>query len=645
MNDVTMQVERYCPECGVKTMLNNCPVDGEMTLVAKRKEATASDRIGQLIGGRYKINAVIGQGGFGEVYKAQHASTGDQVAIKVLRQDVQGTADVTARFRQEAKTTSKLKHPNTVRVFDFGQMDDGSLYLAMEFLEGRTLTDLFRKEAPLAPKRLVHIACQVLKALSEAHAKGLVHRDLKPDNIFLQSVHGEADFVKVLDFGIAKSVSGDSTADMTSTGAIIGTPRYMSPEQARGQSVDLRTDLYSLAIILHEGLTGVAPFTADSPLTMLLRRVQEDPPRAQDELAVTTPQGVCDAVYRGLARDAEERFSSADDMAAVLQAGLDTPPVQARSFVSRDQLGVGMVTGMAQASPFGGRGGNRNTSSSKVVVQGNDLDDMGATLGEENSQQLKRAMTESQKHGPPAMGPPPKMSMASASSQGVATLIGGPAVAETSAVAHVSYPPAAKSNNLIIGAAAGAIVIAVAIGVVVLKGSGEPAVHVAAKAAEVLPAPAAVVTAPPAAALAAPVAAAAAAPVAALAPAAAPPAAPLAVGAPTAVPAAGDAKVKLQVEPADARLEIDGTQVIGSEARLAAGKHTIKGSKAGFVDEVTQIEVAAGEIHSVKLELKKSLGTAKAGTVAKSGPPKDEKTEKGPKTGDKPKGKDILLID
>ena len=326
---------RACPECGLLTNESTCPHDGEMTLVRQRKVST-DDRIGQVIGGRYKIEKVIGQGGFGAVYRAKHTATGDTIAIKVLRTAVEGQEDVVARFRHEAKTTSRLKHPNTVRVFDFGQMDDGNLFIAMEFLDGQTLTHLQAREGPLEPKRLARIAIQVLKALAEAHSKGLVHRDLKPDNIFLQTVHGEADFVKVLDFGIAKSLTGDQTADLTASGAIVGTPRYMSPEQASGMEVDARTDLYALGLILYEGLTGQTPFVADSPLSMLLRRVAEEPPRVEQSLRLPTPRGVCEVVRRAMARRPQERFSSAEEMAAALQAELDTPTQPAQSVVRID---------------------------------------------------------------------------------------------------------------------------------------------------------------------------------------------------------------------------------------------------------------------------------------------------------------------
>ena len=383
-------MDRVCPECGEQTDEFTCPKDGEMTLVVKKEKP--STLIGTIIGGRYRATEIIGQGGFGAVYKCTHVATGDTLALKVLRTDVEGNADVIARFRQEAKATSRLKHPNTVRVFDFGQMDDGNLFLAMEFLEGRTLTDVMRQDSPLEPKRLVKIALQVLKSLSEAHSRGLVHRDLKPDNIFVQNIHGEPDFVRVLDFGIAKSLSAEKE-DITSTGAVIGTPKYMSPEQARGQSVDQRTDIYSLGVIIYEGLTGTPPFLADTPLAMILRRVTEEPPRVHDCLVKPAPAGLCDAVLRSMSRDPAKRYETADEFAAALEGGLDSPLVE---------VATGGSTAAYSASEIGGVTGDDDTAaydaseisdSSQVAVvttsQGVDIDD--ATT-EATAEQLAEAM-------------------------------------------------------------------------------------------------------------------------------------------------------------------------------------------------------------------------------------------------------------
>lgn len=626
--------QRVCPECGVHTEALNCPVDGEMTLVVAKKEPTAADRVGQLIGGRYKIQAVIGQGGFGAVYRALHTATGDQVAIKVLRTDVQGAQDVVARFRQEAKQTSKLKHPNTVRVFDFGQMDDGNLFLAMEFLEGRTLSELLRKESPLQPERLIHIAVQVLKALSEAHAKGLVHRDLKPDNIFLQTVHGEPDFVKVLDFGIAKSVSGDTAADMTSTGAIIGTPRYMSPEQAKGQGVDLRTDLYSLAIILHEGLAGTTPFLAESPLSMLLRRVQEEPPRVHEELAVATPAGVCDAVLKALGREAAERFANADEMAAALQAGLKTETIAPRALVRPADLGVGHMTGGAMAATGAGK------STGKVVVsQG--ADEIGATLDSSQSEELKIQLRQSAAEGaatagigalPTALQAPPVRGNSGSGAGNAATVAqSAPAGIGLVAGSQGAASPAASTGTvtsrpggLVLGIGAALVATVAVLAVLVLGGKNDDAGGERAAVGPATAAPiqaAGVPTAGEPAGSGGPAAPAPAAAVAAQ-PGLAQPgiAAPAAVPAPAPAPLApapaaaqGTAKLKLIVEPADAAVEIDGTALDGTEAALTPGSHRVRAFKSGFEEETADLQVAAGEVHTLKLELKRSAAGAKPG--------------------------------
>ncbi len=245
--------------------------------VAASPEATAAGLIGTTIHGRYAVQSLIGQGGFGAVYKARHTGTGDTVALKLLRTEQAGSAEAVGRFQREAAATASLRQPHTVRVFDFGQTEGSELFLAMEFLEGKTLAEALERESPMSPERLVHIATQVLKALAEAHSKGIIHRDLKPDNIFLTQIFGEDDFVKVLDFGIAKSLATDDGM-RTATGVIIGTPPYMSPEQARGSGVDHRTDLYSLGCILYEGLTGKVPFQAETVIDTLVRRITSPPP-------------------------------------------------------------------------------------------------------------------------------------------------------------------------------------------------------------------------------------------------------------------------------------------------------------------------------------------------------------------------------
>ncbi|MBM4346132.1 MAG: protein kinase, partial [Deltaproteobacteria bacterium] len=315
-------MQRTCQTCNRQTDQLTCPHDGTPTVVP---DHTISALVGQVVGGRYLVTKLIGEGGFGAVYEAQHQGTGDLVAIKVLRTEQAGSAEMVGRFQQEAAVTASLKQPHTVRVFDFGQTPAGDLYLAMEFLDGHTLTDIATRQAPMGYQRATHIAVQVLKSLAEAHARGLVHRDLKPDNIFVQNVFGEEDFVKVLDFGIAKSlsVSGQSR---TATGVIIGTPPYMSPEQARGSGVDTRTDLYALGCILYELLTGEVPFAAESAMDTLIQRITQPPPRAFGACRAPTPRAVCDVVHTLMATDPAHRYDKAQDVIVALQGAAAQAP-------------------------------------------------------------------------------------------------------------------------------------------------------------------------------------------------------------------------------------------------------------------------------------------------------------------------------
>ncbi|MFT7621555.1 MAG: hypothetical protein ACI9WU_000719 [Myxococcota bacterium] len=206
-----------------------------------------------------------------------------EVALKVLERGVADSDKQVQRFYQEARASSRLQHPNTIRVFDFGRAEDGRLYLAMEYLRGETLTDLLRRNKRLDPRRICRMMKQVCKSLAEAHKVGIVHRDLKPDNMFITDIYGERDFVKVLDFGIAKSTEGDQQESLTQTGFICGTPRYLSPEQAMGKQIDARSDLYSVGVLMFEMLTGEPPFTAATPIALVMKHIHETPPRIQDD--------------------------------------------------------------------------------------------------------------------------------------------------------------------------------------------------------------------------------------------------------------------------------------------------------------------------------------------------------------------------
>ena len=270
-DDATMDYEpqqsgsgsRLCPACGKRSAATTCPEDGTTTV--ELKEAVSTDRyIGRVIDGRFRIDRTIGQGGMGRVYLATQLSLGQRVAVKVILPERESGEIAVQRFHREAKATTRLTSPHVVRVYDFGvDAETSAPYLVMEYLEGKTLAALLRSEGALRPRRAAAIAAQVARALVEAEARSIVHRDIKPDNIFLVANADQPDFVKVMDFGVARSVAGtpDSLASVTHGGNIVGTPAYMSPEQITGKPVDTRSDLYAVGCLIHEMLVGTQPYS------------------------------------------------------------------------------------------------------------------------------------------------------------------------------------------------------------------------------------------------------------------------------------------------------------------------------------------------------------------------------------------------
>ena len=252
-----------------------------------------------LLNGQFRILQKIGTGGMGSVYRASQPAMNREVAIKILHPKLAGRKDLTSRFRREARAMSQLTHPNTVRVFMYGELDDdGSLYIVMEMLDGRNLNQRVRREGPMSTARAIPILIQVCGALQEAHEMGIVHRDLKPENIFLSTQGGIADFPKVLDFGLAKVTERQmqpGSVILTQEGMVFGTPEFMSPEQAQGRTLDARSDIYSLAVILYEVLTGKLPFDAKTPMEYIQKHVTESIiPLSQRRPTARTPRpGKC----------------------------------------------------------------------------------------------------------------------------------------------------------------------------------------------------------------------------------------------------------------------------------------------------------------------------------------------------------------
>jgi beta-lactam-binding protein with PASTA domain/predicted Ser/Thr protein kinase len=273
-----------------------------------------------VIDGRYRVLHRLGSGGMADVYCAEDQQLGRRVALKLLYPRFAEDEEFVERFRREASSAAGLQHPNIVGIFDRGEWD-GTYYIAMEFLEGRTLKQLVREQGALAPDRAVDIATQVLRAARFAHKRGVVHRDIKPHNVILDE-EGRA---KVTDFGIARA----GASDMTETGSIMGTAQYLSPEQAQGQPVSARSDLYSIGVLLYELLTGRVPFDAESPVTIALKQVSEAPvPPSQLNPAISPALEA--VVLRALEKDPGFRFADADEFIAALEAARAEPTVVAR---------------------------------------------------------------------------------------------------------------------------------------------------------------------------------------------------------------------------------------------------------------------------------------------------------------------------
>jgi len=327
-------VNRVCPTCRFEYGGGEvfCPVDAARLVTTSQMGAQPVDPedplIGTLLAGRYEVKRRIGEGGMGLVYEGKHRDIDKPVAIKVLRNDLSRRPDVVARFRQEAKSASRIGHENIVDVSDFGETRYGSSYFVMEFLEGEDLANVLGREVTVEAQRACGIALQCCRALGAAHAKQIVHRDIKPENIFLIERDGVKDFVKIVDFGIAKmgdiETEGQPGRKLTKTGMIFGTPEYMSPEQAAGKELDHRVDVYALGIILYECLTGRVPFVGDTFMGVLTQHLFSEPP----PIIEMNPRAQVSAelelvIAKALAKDPNERYQDTAELADAIECALD----------------------------------------------------------------------------------------------------------------------------------------------------------------------------------------------------------------------------------------------------------------------------------------------------------------------------------
>lgn len=274
--------------------------------------------LGDVIGERYLIEQVLGRGGFGVVYRARHLHMDRPVALKVLLTTfAEAEPSAVERFRREARIAASLAYPNTVRLFDYGETERGVFYIAMELLHGRTLTSLLETEGPLQPARAIHIITQALYALMEAHAHGIVHRDIKPDNLMLAPLAYDPDHVKVMDFGIAKMVSDEHESEITRAGLTLGTPRYMPVEQIRGDQLTAATDLYAVGLVLCEMLTGRHVHEGHVAMDLVMAILEG--PTLSMAAYTNIPAGLRAVIERAAAKDAADRFGTAREFLSALR--------------------------------------------------------------------------------------------------------------------------------------------------------------------------------------------------------------------------------------------------------------------------------------------------------------------------------------
>ena len=305
---------KVCDKCGSRFSgeARFCPFDAEPLVVAVESRRPRDPLIGIVIDGRYEMQSVLGEGGMGTVYRVSHRVLGRALALKVLRADLAREEELGLRFLREARAAASISHPNVVQITDFGTLPSGQAYFVMELLSGDSLSRVLRNVGPLPPARVVKLARQMVDALSAAHTAGVIHRDLKPDNILVCPTPGGGEALKVLDFGLAK-VAGNSR--LTKAGVVFGTPHYMSPEQASGRVVDERTDVYAVGVLMYEMFTGKVPFEADTYMGVLTKHlyVAPTPPSVMLGTALGTALslGALEQVtLRCLEKKPERRFAS-----------------------------------------------------------------------------------------------------------------------------------------------------------------------------------------------------------------------------------------------------------------------------------------------------------------------------------------------
>ena len=322
-----MSALKLCPSCGAEYPANErfCPRDG----TALRAQGGGTDLVGSIIAERYHVIRKLGEGGMGQVYLAEHVKMGRKSAVKVMNPGMVNDADAISRFNREASNASRINHPNVAGIYDFGETSDGLIYLAMEYIEGESLTALVDRTGALPALRAADITRQAAEGLATAHDMGIVHRDLKPDNIMIAKNRDGSDCVKVVDFGIAKAANSEAQK-VTRTGMVVGTPEYMSPEQLAGDKLDGRSDVYSLALVAFHMLTGLLPFPSETVQESMIMRLTDKPKALRDmKPDVSWTPEVQAVMDKALARDAKLRYQLASEFGSALYTAVAAMPKEA----------------------------------------------------------------------------------------------------------------------------------------------------------------------------------------------------------------------------------------------------------------------------------------------------------------------------
>jgi eukaryotic-like serine/threonine-protein kinase len=330
---------KVCPQCGTEYPANArfCEIDGTALRSAGNEQG---DMVGTIVAERYHVMKKLGEGGMGQVYLAEHVKMGRKSALKVMHPGMVKDVDAISRFNREAANASRISHPNVAAVYDFGETADGVIFLAMEFVDGPPLTKVIEQAGSLPPKRAATIVYQTAEALAVAHDLGIVHRDLKPDNIMVARTRDGGDLVKVVDFGIAKAANSDAQK-VTKTGLVVGTPEYMSPEQLAGDKLDGRSDIYALALVAFNMLTGTLPFPSDSAQESMIMRLTDRPkPLSEMRPEVSWPADVQAVMDKALEREAALRYQNATDFGRDLQRAIERMPETAAAEMGTQMIQV-----------------------------------------------------------------------------------------------------------------------------------------------------------------------------------------------------------------------------------------------------------------------------------------------------------------